>query len=69
MGCMLATDKFVSVRIKRSQFDALAAFAEINYSTVNKLVQQGADIIINDEIPVLTQAIEEARRKRRPRER
>jgi hypothetical protein len=69
MGCTLATDKYVSVRIKKVQFDALAAFAEINYSTVNKLVQQGVDIIINDEIPVLIQAIEDARRKRRPRKR
>lgn len=63
MGCMLATDKFVSVRIKRIQFDALAAFAEINCSTVNKLVQQGVDNLINDEIPVLTYAREEARKK------
>jgi hypothetical protein len=59
----LATDKYVSVRIKKSQFDTLAAFAEINYSTVNKLVQQGVDNLINDEIPVLTQAISKARKQ------
>jgi hypothetical protein len=69
MGITLATDKYVSVRIKKVQFDALAAFAEINYSTVNKLVQQATDNLIKDEIPVLTYAIEEARRKRRPRKR
>jgi hypothetical protein len=60
----LATENYVSVRIKKAQFDVLAAFAEINYSTVNKLVQQGVDNLIKDEIPVLTYAIEEARKKR-----
>jgi hypothetical protein len=64
MGVRLATDKYVSVRIKKAQFDALASFAEINYSTVNKLVQQSVDNLIKDEIPVLTYAIEEARKKR-----
>ena len=59
----MATDKYVSVRIKKSQFDTLAAFAEMSYSTVNKLVQQGCDNLISDEIPVLTEAIGEARKK------
>jgi hypothetical protein len=64
MGVTLATDKFVSVRIRADQNEALKKFAEINYSTVNKLVQQGCDNLINDELPVLAQAIEEARKKR-----
>ena len=59
----MATDNYVSVRIRKSQLDRLAAFAELNYSTVNKLVQQGCDNFINDEIPVLTEAIGEARKK------
>jgi hypothetical protein len=59
----LATENYVSVRIKKSQFDALAAFAEINYSSVNKLVQQAADNFLEDEIPVLTEAISKARKQ------
>lgn len=63
----MATTKFVSVRIRVDQNETLKQFADMNYSAVNKLVQQATDNFINDEIPVLTQAIEQARKKMKRR--
>ena len=59
----MSTDKYVSVRIRKDQFEALKAFAGLNYSHVNSHVQQAVDNFIQDEVPVWMEAAKKVRKQ------
>lgn len=59
----MATTKFVSVRIRQDQYEVFQQVAELNYSSVNKLIQQAADNFITDEAPVWINAAKQVRKQ------
>jgi hypothetical protein len=54
--------RFVSVRIRVDQYEKFQQVAQAIHGSVNGLVQYAADNYLNDEAPIIIQAVEDARK-------